>query len=116
LINEILTHEEGIAMAGAELLTISRDEVERARLESEFRYELDRQCELEDARQAGLADGRQAGLADGRQAGLKDGEVIGLEKAARRLRALGLPPDQIAQVTGLDPEETVYEPAAAEIT
>jgi predicted transposase/invertase (TIGR01784 family) len=98
LINEILTHEEGIAMAGEELLTISRDQVERARLESEFRYELDRQCELEDARQAGLADGRA------------EGERLLFEErreTARKLKALGLPPDQIAQVTSLDPEETV---------
>ena len=42
LINEILGYEEGIAMAGEVLLTISRDEEERARLESEFKYELDR--------------------------------------------------------------------------
>jgi predicted transposase/invertase (TIGR01784 family) len=96
LINEITAYEEGIAMAGAELLTISRDEVERARLESEFKYELDRQCELEDARRAGLADG------------LADGEVIGQEKArreiARKLKAMGMSPDQIVQATGLNPE------------
>jgi predicted transposase/invertase (TIGR01784 family) len=91
-------------MAGAELLTISRDEVERARLESEFRYELDRQCELADARQAGLADGR----VEGRQAGLKDGReegrMEGLRETARRLKAMGLSPDQIVQATGLDPK------------
>jgi predicted transposase/invertase (TIGR01784 family) len=37
-INEILEQEEGIAMAGQVLLTISRDEVERARLLSEYKY------------------------------------------------------------------------------
>jgi predicted transposase YdaD len=73
------------------LLTISRDEEERARLESEFKYELDRQCELVDARREGLAEGRV------------EGESIGLEKTARRLRAMGMSADQIAQVTGLDP-------------
>ena len=95
LINEILGYEEGIAMAGEVLLTISRDEEERARLESEFKYELDRQCELVDARRAGLAEGRA------------EGELLGLEKAARRLRAMGMNPDRIAQVTGLDPGKTV---------
>jgi predicted transposase YdaD len=82
-------------MAGEVLLTISRDEEERARLESEFKYELDRQCELVDARREGLAEGEIIGR--------EKGEIIGLEKAARRLRAMGMSADQIAQVTGLDP-------------
>ena len=103
LINEILAYEEGIAMAGEVLLTISRDEEERARLESEFKYELDRQCELVDARRAGLAEGELIGLEKGEIIGLEKGEIIGLEKAARRLRALGMSADQIAEVTGLDP-------------
>ena len=117
-------------MAGEVLLTISRDEEERARLESEFKYELDRQCELVDARRAGLAEGRSEGRAEGELIGLEKGELIGLEKGeiiglekgrsegraegerllfeerretARRLRALGMSADQIAQVTGLDP-------------
>jgi predicted transposase/invertase (TIGR01784 family) len=123
LINEILAYEEGIAMAGEVLLTISRDEEERARLESEFKYELDRQCELVDARREGLAEGRaegeiiglekgrsegeiiglEKGEIIGREKGRSEGELAGLEKAARRLRALGMSADQIAQVTGLDP-------------
>ena len=40
-INEILQYEEGIAMASEVLMTISRDQVERARLMSEFKYEVD---------------------------------------------------------------------------
>jgi predicted transposase/invertase (TIGR01784 family) len=80
-------------MAGAELPTISRDQVERARLESEFRYELDRRCELVDARQAGLTEG------------LEKGAEMERREMVRRLKAMGLPPDQIAEATGLDPEE-----------
>jgi len=45
-INEILKLEEGIAMASEVLLTISRDEVERARLESEYKYEVDLQSKI----------------------------------------------------------------------
>ncbi|MDR1092239.1 MAG: hypothetical protein LBL79_14305, partial [Prevotella sp.] len=40
IINEILRREEGIAMAADVLLTISKDEIERARLESEYKYEV----------------------------------------------------------------------------
>jgi predicted transposase/invertase (TIGR01784 family) len=40
-INEIIEQEEGIAMASEVLLEISRDEVERARLNSEYKYQLD---------------------------------------------------------------------------
>jgi ATP/maltotriose-dependent transcriptional regulator MalT len=56
-INEILRHEEGIAMAAEVLLTISKDEIERARLESEYKYEVDRQSELVTARREGVAEG-----------------------------------------------------------
>ena len=45
-INEILEYEEGIAMASEVLLTISKDEVERARLMSELKYELDTQSKV----------------------------------------------------------------------
>ena len=45
-INEILEHEEGIAMASEVLINISKDEIEQARLESELKYELDTQSNL----------------------------------------------------------------------
>jgi hypothetical protein len=53
IINEILRQEEGIAMAADVLLTISKDEIERTRLESEYKYEVDLQSELVTARRAG---------------------------------------------------------------
>ena len=42
-INDILKREEGIAMASEILINISKDEIERARLTSELKYELDTQ-------------------------------------------------------------------------
>jgi len=51
--NEIAGREEGIAMAGGVLLNISRNEVERARLESEFKGQLDLQTKLVDAKREG---------------------------------------------------------------
>jgi len=49
LVNEILKCEEGIAMAGQVLLTISKDEVERARLLSEYKYAVDLQSKTVEA-------------------------------------------------------------------
>jgi hypothetical protein len=45
-INEIVQLEEGISMASQVLMTISRDEVERARLESEYKYAVDTQSKV----------------------------------------------------------------------
>jgi hypothetical protein len=52
IINEILQIEEGIAMAGDVMIHISRDEIERCRLESEYKYELDLQSATVEARRA----------------------------------------------------------------
>jgi hypothetical protein len=52
-INEIIEFEEGIGMASEVLMTISRDEVERARLMSEYKYELDTQSRIVYAWQQG---------------------------------------------------------------
>jgi predicted transposase/invertase (TIGR01784 family) len=78
LINELLNLEEGIAMAGETILTVSQDEREWVRLENEFRNELDWQ--------AGIAEARQAGLAEGEQ---KKQELI------KNLRELGVPEETI---------------------
>ncbi|MDR1618083.1 MAG: hypothetical protein LBS06_03420, partial [Treponema sp.] len=60
-INEIVQCEEGIAMASEVLITISKDEVERARLMSELKYELDTQSKLVHAQREGHREGRQEG-------------------------------------------------------
>jgi hypothetical protein len=52
-INEIIEFEEGIEMASEVLMTISRDDVERARLMSEYKYELDTQSRIVYAWQQG---------------------------------------------------------------
>jgi len=64
-INEILELEEGIAMANKVLLTISRDEVERARLESEYKYEVDMQSKLVHAKREERAEIARNALAEG---------------------------------------------------
>jgi predicted transposase/invertase (TIGR01784 family) len=100
LINELFAREEGISMAGQSLLTLSKNEVERIRLESEIKYMLDRQSEMAEARKAGLAKG----LAEGRQAGLVEGHQETQGVIAKNALAKGLPMETISEITGLDLE------------
>ena len=79
-INEILEYAEGIAMASNVLMTISRDEVERAKLMSEFKYEVDTRTHINHTKQ----------------------------EIARNLKAMGLNLGQIVEATGLS-EERVKE-------
>ena len=71
-INEIIESEEGIAMASEVLISISRDEEERARLISEEKYELDTQSRLTFAWQEGKQEGRQEGKQEGKQEGRQE--------------------------------------------
>ena len=52
-INEIIACEEGIAMASEVLLTITKDDHERARLRSEEKYILDTQSRIYHAKLEG---------------------------------------------------------------
>ena len=95
-INEILKREEEIAMAGETLITISRDERERARLLSEEKYYLDKQNEEVHARRKGHAEGRAEGLVEGHAEGLAEGHA---EERKRFLELLeqGLTIEEIKQ-------------------
>ncbi|MDR1128038.1 MAG: hypothetical protein LBL20_01900 [Treponema sp.] len=44
------------------------------------------------------------GRVEGREDGREEGRVEGLRETAKNLKTMGLPPDQIAAATGLDPE------------
>jgi predicted transposase/invertase (TIGR01784 family) len=92
-INEVLAYEEGIAMAGEVLLKISKDEAERARLMSEYKYALDIQSKVVDARRAGMKEGLQAGRKEGLQA------------VAQKMKKRGVAAEQIAEDTGLTLKE-----------
>jgi len=65
LVNEIIKVEEGIAMAGQVLLHISKDERERARLTSEYKYAVDLQSKTVDARRAEKREIASNMMADG---------------------------------------------------
>ncbi|MDR2133721.1 MAG: PD-(D/E)XK nuclease family transposase [Treponema sp.] len=100
LVNELLRKEEGIAMAGEVLLTISRDEAEWARLESEYKYEVDRQSFIVGAHREGLAKGLVRGEA-------KAAQRSHLEKleSARKMKQDGLSVEKIHKYTRLSPGE-----------
>jgi len=99
-INEIMEYEEGIALASEELITITKDDIERARLFSETKYQLDMQNRYvhakREGRREGLMEGRQEGLQEGRLEGIKEGEqkIIDLLKS-------GKSPDDIIRDHGL---------------
>jgi predicted transposase/invertase (TIGR01784 family) len=92
-INEIIACEEGIAMASEVLMSISKDEVERARLVSEYKYQLDMQSKLVHAKR------------EGRKEGLQDGRREGKLEIAKALKDIGVPLGQIAQGTGLTEQQ-----------
>jgi predicted transposase/invertase (TIGR01784 family) len=96
-INEVVKYEEGIAMAGKVLLEISRDEHERARLMSEYKYELDTQSRIVDAKRAGVREGMQKGIQKGMQKGIRE--------TARSFKKMGIPIEQIAAGTGLSEDQ-----------
>ena len=86
-------------------MTISRDEIEAARLTSELKYILDNQSMRVSAERrghtAGIQEGRAEGLAEGLEKGL---QKRGLE-IARNLKAAGVSSEVIYQTTGLKLEE-----------
>jgi hypothetical protein len=87
LMNRILCLEGGINMAANVLVTITKDDVERARLFSEYKYALDRQSEMVEARRSGEARGRRRGLAQGRVEGRAEGKAEGIQEERRRVAA-----------------------------
>jgi len=101
-INEIMKLEEGIAMASEVLLTISRDEIERAELMSIEKRELDIQSRRVHAERMARAEGMQQGI----QQGIQQGRAEGMLEIAMKMKNAGKPLSEIAEFTGL-PIETI---------
>jgi len=80
-INRIIELEDGIAMASKMLKDISKDEMERTRLMSEYKYQLDTQNKLVTAERRGI----QKGIEKGMQKGIQKGEqkIIELLKSGK---------------------------------
>jgi predicted transposase/invertase (TIGR01784 family) len=104
LINGIMDKEEGIAMAGEMILTVTQEEIERARQDTAVMIELDWNSYMAEAREEGLAQGKAEGTAEGWQKRDEEARQEKLE-AARKMEADGFSPEQIQKYTGLPPED-----------
>jgi len=107
-INEILEKEEGIAMASEVLMTISRDEHERARLLSEFKGQKDYESKMVYAKRTGHAEGRAEGRIEGRAEGRMEGRIERELEIARKMKGIGDSIEKIQAITGL-PLETIEQ-------
>jgi len=85
-INKIISLEDGIAMASEILKNISKDEIERARLMSEYKYQLDTQSKLVTAKRAGIQEGLEKGLAKGKKEGIAEGLEKGIEEGKKEVQ------------------------------
>jgi predicted transposase/invertase (TIGR01784 family) len=92
-INEIIEQAEEIAMASEVVMTVSRDEHERAYLLSKEKYELDIQSMITDAKREAAREGRQ------------EGRHENSIEIAQKMRNAGKPFDEITEFTGVTPEE-----------
>gem|GEM_PF-2114072 len=92
-INEIVEQEEGIAMASLVLMTISKDEEERARIMRDYKIEIDYQSDMAYNRE--------------------QGETKKALDIAQNMLNLGFPPETVASATMLDLEtvKTLLSPA-----
>ena len=78
-------------MASQVLMSVSKDEIERARLLSEYKYQMDMQSKLVTAKQDGKLEGREE-------------ERNKILENARNALAKGYPIETIRDITGLDVE------------
>ena len=96
-VNEILNYEEGIAMANKVLIHISRDERERARLMSEYKYLVDTQSKVEEATREGMLEGERKGMLEGERKVAKNMKIAG-ETVEKIFAFTGLPIEDIAKL------------------
>ena len=107
------TTAPGLAQAREKLLYGQMTNEERARYDRHWMSLRNEEEAIEEAEIGGLEkgwnNGRAEGLAEGRAEGLAEGFAEGERKAkietARTAKSMGLPIDQIAQLTGLTPSE-----------
>ena len=93
LLNRIMATNKGIKEAGEILMAISDDERAWALQEMRYKAEVDREAFRIAAHDKGLEEGRAEGVGEG------------LKKAARGMKAEGIPMETIAKITGLPPEQ-----------
>jgi predicted transposase/invertase (TIGR01784 family) len=109
VVNKVLESREGLNVAGEVLMSISKDEKERAIFRSRRMYRSDLESNLITAerrgRTEGRMEGRMEGRTEGRIEGITEGERSKAITIAESLLLMDLPIEQIIMATGLTREE-----------
>jgi predicted transposase/invertase (TIGR01784 family) len=104
-VNKILQSREGLTVAGEVLMSISKDERERAILRSRRIYQADLESDLATSKNIGRAEGRAEGRVEGRAEGRAEMQAEMQAEMARKLLGIRMPAGTIAEVTGLSVAE-----------
>ncbi|MDY3239227.1 MAG: hypothetical protein SOW80_03790, partial [Anaerovoracaceae bacterium] len=88
-VQEILA-EEDLAMSENAYRTLTQDEIEFEKMETEIRSEFHRNTELAYARKEGREEGREEGIGIGRKEGIGIGREEGREEGEEKLNQLYL--------------------------
>jgi predicted transposase/invertase (TIGR01784 family) len=103
LLTEVKNMNAAIQAADERLVYLSGDEDAIRAYEVRFKAECDRTSERNGAIREGLAKGEAIGLAKGRTKGHAEEKF----EIARKMKAIGRPESEIAEVTGLTAEEVM---------
>ena len=116
-VNEVIASKEALQMAGDLLMSISKDERERAVFRSRRMYQTDRASDLATAEDRGIKIGERRGIEIGKREGVEIGKREGVEigkregaqnsriEIAQRMLYRNRPIDEIVEDTGLSIEE-----------
>ncbi|MBQ9720936.1 MAG: Rpn family recombination-promoting nuclease/putative transposase, partial [Oscillospiraceae bacterium] len=112
-VNEVIASKEALQMAGELLMSISKDERERAVFRSRRMYQTDLASDLATAEDRGERRGMEKGIEIGERRGIEIGERRGAERGernrsfevARRMLRRNRPVDEIAEITDLSVED-----------
>jgi predicted transposase/invertase (TIGR01784 family) len=101
IVNEIIETKEALKMGAGLLMSVSKDERERAAFRSRKMYQTDLQSDMATAEDRGIRKGRVEGLREGRTEGLREGRTEQKIEIARSMIMDGEPIEKITRYTGL---------------
>jgi predicted transposase/invertase (TIGR01784 family) len=108
-VNKVIESREGLAVASELLMSISKDERERAIFRSRRIYQADQDSNMRTAEKVGIekgraegrAEGKTEGRAEGRTEGITEGEKSKAFAVAKNMIAEGEPVEKIIKYAGL---------------
>ena len=105
IIQKIITMDEGIAAADHVMRGFTETQLEGLAAIARDKAEFDAREELWEMKEAARAEGLTEGRAEGHAEGRAEGRAEAVRDTARKLKAIGIPLDQIIEATGLTAEE-----------